>query len=596
MSPNWDALHISSMVNTLFSNNPLVSHTLREFVNCTNELSLIDSEQFINFTLTGKYTKPANPILDSDDDDDDDKIHVASAPSGRQAFMDLVQDVVHDDEPLNICRDYDSLLGVTKDFMMTFPISIYLVPHLSFVVKKSLHIKYTIVHDTIEVDVEFHKIPNFEFSTFGLRSQINIFFPKLWSPERAKSRQAYWLTDNEPEWPAMLEAEMFRARRSRGGFLWGTKMLPADRLPYLAQAIHNAVRADGDLSRDNHHWLQYFFILHTVHGVKQTTYHNVSEPSAKYYLKDFLEKSDLPLDILRPEGGFGHWYINVAIEIMSAVGSCLQWRTANHHEVVRQALDVSAHRTAIMTLLGLLQYSRDYASHLTALSGFCIKPGITSQGTFEAAYIQAYTTDKSILYNNDLGHHAKFLEGSVAGEDKDKEDQGEEEEEGEEEEGRVVAHNPYGYIFFGRLMLVNVPHFCFGGPILPPSAINFWFSMNIEELVLKYVSTGMIDHTLLSKRRMTTNKVRIPLYVAWGDSSQPALFDLGPIGATPLPPSPINDGSDIEDMAESPPLELLVNKFVSELWQQFIVDIVSKSPNPKGIQNTSYVRLNAEER
>jgi hypothetical protein len=55
------------------------------------------------------------------------------------------------------------------------------------------------------------------------------------------------------------------------------------------------------------------------------------------------------------------------------------------------------------------KYTRDPVSHLTAISGFRAVPGVRGQGMYEAAYIQAYTTDKAVVYHPEGRHHAKFI-------------------------------------------------------------------------------------------------------------------------------------------------------------------------------------------
>jgi hypothetical protein len=275
--------------------------------------------------------------------------------------------------------------------------------------------------------VDYHKIPNFEFGTFGMRHHLHIFFPGLWSPERSQRSNAYHLTERErafwyengfrpaiatllgqsiaSEWPANYSTEQFRAKKTRGGFAWGTKLIPSNVVDHLANRIRmeldsNPLIADNDIA-----WARNFFILHTIRGTKHSTYHQVDVESAEYYLYDFVQSAQLSNEV--PE--VGDWYIDVGVEISSDQEECLQWTTATHYQVVQQALRISDQNAERISDINSSKYSRDPVSHLTAISGFHAVPGIRARGEYEAAYIQAYTTDKSIVYHPEGRHHAKFI-------------------------------------------------------------------------------------------------------------------------------------------------------------------------------------------
>jgi hypothetical protein len=278
-----------------------------------------------------------------------------------------------------------------------------------------------------EKQVDVHKIPNFEFGTFGMRHHLHLFFPGLWSPERSQQSNPYHLTERErafwyengfrpaiaallgqsiaSEWPAKYSTEQFRARKARGGFSWGTKLIPSNAVDHLADCIRteldmNPLVAEADIA-----WARNFFVLHTIRGTKHSTYHQVDIDSAEYYLYDFVQAAQLSHEV--PD--IGDWYIDVGIEISSNEGECLQWTMAAHHEVVQQALHISDENAQRISDINSSKYSRDPVSHLTAISGFRAVPGIRARGEYEAAYIQAYTTDKSIVYNPEGRHHAKFI-------------------------------------------------------------------------------------------------------------------------------------------------------------------------------------------
>jgi len=99
---------------------PTVSFTLGQFVAHALSLSCNDNK-YLPFVLTGRF-------LDDD---------------GRpaQAFIDSIRDMVDDDHPLSIIRDYDSLLGLANDFLVDGTITMFTVPHPTLALTTSIHLK-----------------------------------------------------------------------------------------------------------------------------------------------------------------------------------------------------------------------------------------------------------------------------------------------------------------------------------------------------------------------------------------------------------------------------------------------------------------------
>jgi hypothetical protein len=112
----------------LFNNHPVVSHSLREFSDRAYAFHENDEtdDNFILFVLTGEYV----------DDDGQPK----------QAFVDPIQNFIEPDHSLLISRDYDSLLGIADKLMVNCPISVYVVPHDTFALKTSIHLKHAVTH------------------------------------------------------------------------------------------------------------------------------------------------------------------------------------------------------------------------------------------------------------------------------------------------------------------------------------------------------------------------------------------------------------------------------------------------------------------
>jgi hypothetical protein len=120
--------------------------------------------------------------------------------------------------------------------------------------------------------------------------------------------------------------------------------------------------------------------------------------------------------------------------------------------------------------------------------------------------------------------------------------------------------------------------------------------MSIEDVAAKYLKTGIVDKKTVAAHRHTMNQRKMLLYFNISGAPKPKLFNLSDQGRS-LPPPIQDDGSDVEDRLsprpDSPPLTLDV--FLSKLFQQFIIDITGKSPNPRGITNPSYMKLTIKE-
>lgn len=260
-----------------------------------------------------------------------------------------------------------------------------------------------------------------------MRHHLHVFFPALWSPERSARPSPFQLTEKErafwyenglrpaiftllgariaSEWPATYSTEQTRAHNNRGGFSWTTKVIPKDAVFQLADGIRTELDANPFVDEDQVAWARDFFFLHTIRGTKHSSFHRIDDISPEFYLQEFLREAQL--SPLVPD--MGDWYIDVGIEISSDDGECLQWTTAAHYLVIREALRIPEHHAVRISDISSSKYARDPVSHLTAISGFRVVPGVRAQGRYEASYIQAYTTDKAIVYNREGRHHAKFI-------------------------------------------------------------------------------------------------------------------------------------------------------------------------------------------
>ncbi|KAG6819602.1 hypothetical protein H0H93_010371 [Arthromyces matolae] len=386
---------------------PLVRHSLKDFVVRAKDLSRdnVDDALYQDFLLTGVYSE--------------DGVRT-------QAFLDPLSDHVQPQEPLNISRDYDSLLGICADIVVTCDLSMFAIPHPTFALKSSIHVKYDVIINDVEESLDYHKIPNFELGRFGPRHHIHAFFPLLAVSQRRNGSSPHQLTrrerqiiyehgirpaiefllgDQVSEWPATLETEEIRAKKHLGGYAFATKVIPSEVVEPLAQIIRGFIQSDPELSAADRAWASDIFFLHTVRGTKNVTSHRVEVGATHQALEDFLASSHLPPDLMSR----GTWYIDVAIEIISASNRSLQWVASKHSNLVQEFLVTEPRHAQRITSIGSSKYAIDVSSHITGLAGMRCSPGVLGQGQYQCKYVQLYTTDKAVVYNIDYGHHAKFL-------------------------------------------------------------------------------------------------------------------------------------------------------------------------------------------
>lgn len=209
------------------------------------------------------------------------------------------------------------------------------------------------------------------------------------------------LGDQSAEWPPTYSAEMFRARGKNGKLSFQTKLLP----PWVSHSLGDAIRLA--LSANAVPWGADLVFLHQIRGVKAANGHTPDRDSAKTALEELLVANCFRDDALLT----GDWWIDVGLEIASREHQCLAWRTDSHYHIAKSILAINTNNAARITRPGSSKYIRDMTSHLTAVSGCRISPGVRAEGRYEVHYLQLYTTDKSITYRPEGIHFGKFLKG-----------------------------------------------------------------------------------------------------------------------------------------------------------------------------------------
>ena len=193
----------------------------------------------------------------------------------------------------------------------------------------------------------------------------------------------------------------------------------------------------------------------------------------------------------------------------------------------------------------------------------------------------------------------------VGGDDDDGAD--ENESDSEEFDAGTPCY-PYGAIFLRRIMVGNIESIPVprmrgqsGSPFLSPAAFQYLFKKSEEEIQQEYSTVGILPSNATRSKR-PSNKARCtPTYatqVTHDGAPEPALFDLAERGYR-LPPPPVDDGSDNEsevDPGDGAFGSRGINQDITRLWRQFLVDVLHKSPNPRGAGSESYCKLTPAQR
>lgn len=253
-------------------------------------------------------------------------------------------------------------------------------------------------------------IPNMIFLSFGLRHQARLFFPGLKcegnsSNEVSNELKAILYKDAvRPtairvlphlvrDWPASFSSAQFKDH-GPSGVSNTTLFIPQEYLQQFDTSLRSRVDCVDSLK-----WARNFVWGTEIRGIKDITSHslNGTPESRKMLLESVL--TDLPE---------GTWYVDVGIEY-SIQGRSLQWCTDSHHTLIQHITKMTAEQTRSATRNNRA-FSQQLSSHLNAIAGFRLSLAARSTcGPFEAAFVQAYTTDKSQTYHPHYKNYGKAI-------------------------------------------------------------------------------------------------------------------------------------------------------------------------------------------
>ncbi|KAF9060069.1 hypothetical protein BDP27DRAFT_1430481 [Rhodocollybia butyracea] len=358
------------------------SYSLRDYVVAAGKLDdLNDDIGFIQFMLTGRTTDREGQAI--------------------QAFVDVNKNRIGANQDISMARDFDSLIGISQNLLVSTPLSVYPVPIPAAALTSSIHLRWPVVQDDGEIiQTPIHRIPNLQLAAWLTRGQIHICFPSLATREGGQQSKpltldqltqfyevglrptiAELLPEDVSDWAPTYQAELFRAKKSSGHMGYQSKMIPGSHVRELGSTLRYY------LSAGNIDWANDFFFLHTARGYKHATQHLTSRTMARLKLEEFCTTIGLEENV---------------------------FEEAAQSRVVEEVLGIRSEDAVRITSLGSSKYSRDIVSHLLGVSGCRIEPGVRAAGAFEGVYFQLYSTDKALTYNPEGNHHGKFMSISEA--------------------------------------------------------------------------------------------------------------------------------------------------------------------------------------
>ncbi|KAJ8584373.1 hypothetical protein M405DRAFT_845212 [Rhizopogon salebrosus TDB-379] len=337
--------------------------------------------------------------------------------TGIQYSMEPTRNAIAARTLVSIVRDYDSLISFTDWIPIISDLFIYPVTNPVDTLKAQLHLKVPMrINSNRLLQAVFpHLVPNICLGVAGIRTKLRIFFPALYDPkntdvELTKEQKAAIYEDGlrpcldalNPEtltnWPVNYNGALTRATKRNGQVQYSTRPFPA-----------NMVERFGyDLTRtlvEAHPWARDMLYMIQVQGVKEANQHIPDdERAASNTIRNLV--SDLDARLLHER----HCWIDVGLEL-SQKGFAYQWRTDCHSRLMNHFTSMTMAQAAQYVGGSSRHYSKDISATLMHLSGFRASFALHNE---DPVYMQAYTTDKALIYQLDGGRHGLAISGAQA--------------------------------------------------------------------------------------------------------------------------------------------------------------------------------------
>lgn len=370
-----------------------------------------------------EFNSLAQDMLDAGHTDDYVKLilggRVWDEDKETRVFMNALQGC----EPARLSNctltgDFDSLIGFSPRLPIAVPLSVFPVPNFKFTLKKPIHIEIPlkingvslillvclfftlILYMQVVKKVAAHKIANICFATFGTRSQVRAFFPRVSSedgPPKLSQEDLGCIYDDGilpaieavlPEqrahWPPSYQAAMALSRDSNGHHHFGSIDIPPSSIAPFADALRHNLRGNQHLG------VPFFQIeLRGTKGMYSFPLTDLEERENTF--NRMLDE----LTLTSERDHLDRWYVDVGMEVV-CTDHVVQWVSNSHEGLLKHALP-SASEAEVAALHAGSYFSLDSSGHLSDLAGFRCPPHSRGRSD-QVVYINLYTTDKAVTY------------------------------------------------------------------------------------------------------------------------------------------------------------------------------------------------------
>ncbi|KAL5522872.1 hypothetical protein ACEPAF_1139 [Sanghuangporus sanghuang] len=334
-----------------------------------------------------------------------------------QASVSLTDYHLLNGDGLRTLRDYDSVIGMSKDLPYTTSMKMRVWPDVTKGLQNNVHVFY---ENTEGKKFKLHHIPNLDFGSVGGNIAIRLFFPELYTPVTANFVPAPMriapilydtcirtvleqvMPDRMGHLPTNYTAEMTRTQTKSGTHVRSSYDIPEDSLQMFCDLFFDKL--------SEYDWGRNAFFGHEIRGAKNSNFHEIhiyTAEAALTRLSEHLSADDIVESIAL---GNAKWYIDVGFEVTYPAHTLLPMRLMHPH-ILAWMLGISEDDARVHLRTSSRTNIHEIA-HLKKACGFDVSFGFNGAGPMECMYAVAYGVEKTPTALIERGHNAKYVKCS----------------------------------------------------------------------------------------------------------------------------------------------------------------------------------------
>jgi hypothetical protein len=165
---------------------------------------------------------------------------------------------------------------------------------------------------------------------------------------------------------------------------------------------------------------------------------------------------------------------------------------------------------------------------------------------------------------------------------------GSDDDDDDDSDDEGVPHAPCGLIFLREVILPptsTVPRMRIGRSV-KDTTFKFFLGGKLQDIQSQVLPTNILTKKDIPATRVSTRKAKTPTYYNFDGQDDP-IFQLSEAGYE-LPNPSVDVGSDLEVEEQVHDDNQDIDGKLTQMWYQFLLDIIAKAPNPRGATNPSY--------